>query len=226
MAKTVLVIGATGDVGKGIVNAALEQEWSVVACARDLSKLERWADTRGVSILAGDLLAPGGADAVREALPAIDAVVVAINAPNRVQPLAEWRSDDLSEVFTANVLSHLKAVQTFLPALRDDGVFVGIGGGTADFIIPGMSQLSMSQAALRMMYKGLAKESVHPAALRELIIVSMVNGESKREKAKPEWVTDIEVGRHVCAIIKDPDAFPGPILRLENREQVSRKDTI
>ena len=44
---------------------------------------------------------------------------------------------------------------------------------TADFIFPQMAHVSMTQAAVRMLYRGLAKERTG-AQLRELMIVSMV----------------------------------------------------
>ena len=50
----------------------------------------------------------------------------------------------------------------------------------------------------------------------------MVNGESSRDKAKPDWVTDVDVGRHVCAILDAPITSPGPVLRLKSREQAGR----
>jgi hypothetical protein len=62
------------------------------------------------------------------------------------------------------------------------------------------------------------------AEIRELMIVSMVNGESSRQHAKPEWLSDIEIGRHVCAILDAPANFPGPILQLKSREQVGHAE--
>jgi len=76
-----------------------------------------------------------------------------------------------------------------------------------------------------MMYRGFARERQCGAGLRELMIISMVNGVSKREQARPEWVTDEDVGRHVCAVIATPDQFPGPILQLRSREQVGQPDS-
>jgi NAD(P)-dependent dehydrogenase (short-subunit alcohol dehydrogenase family) len=155
----------------------------------------------------------------------IDAVVVAVNAPNQQQPLLQWSPAALTGLFDANLMTHFIAAKTFIPQLAAGGVFIGIGGGTADFIIPGMTQLSMVQAALRMMYRGIARECRDSkVAIRELIIVSMVNGESKRATADPAWIIDTEVGRHVCAVIADPACFPGPILTLKTKEQAGQPD--
>lgn len=225
--RRLLVIGATGDVGQGIVAIARQRGWRVAAAGRSAEKLARFGpDDPDRVTLVGDLGSEAGAEqlwaAAANALDGIDTVVIAVNAPNALKPLIAWTPAELTGVFDANLMTHFIAAKTFLPKLPSDGVFLGIGGGTADFIIPTMTHVSMTQAAQRMMYRGLARENRDGAAVRELMIVSMVNGESKREKAAPEWVTEMEVGEHVCAIIADPAAFAGPILTLKTREQVGQ----
>lgn len=227
----ILVVGATGDVGLGIVSAALASGRSVVAAGRSVEKLGELAAEQAsdrIAIAVGDLSSEAGAAALWDEAAArfgsIDAVVVAVNAPNRLQPLIEMNIEDLSRIAEANLFTHFIAAKTFLPRLPDDGIFIGIGGGTADFIVPRMTPVSMMQAALRMMYRGFARERKDGARLRELMIVSMVNGRSKRDRAQPEWLTEVEVGRHVCAILDRPDEFPGPILTLAGREQIGRSE--
>jgi NAD(P)-dependent dehydrogenase (short-subunit alcohol dehydrogenase family) len=222
---TLLVVGAGGDVGIGIVTAAIAAGWRVVAAGRNSAKLARFEGS--AAIVTGDLSTEAGAAALWDAASAhgaICAVALSVNAPNIAKPILEWQPDALGGVFATNVLTHFIAAKTFLPRLPADGAFIGIGGGTVDFIIPNSTQLSVAQAAQRMLYRGIARENRGGAAIRELIIVSMVNGESKRDRADESWVTDVEVGRHVCAVLADPAAFPGPILSLKSREQVGQPD--
>lgn len=225
---TLLVIGATGDVGQGIVAAALDSGRKVIAAGRDAAKLERLAAMhtgRALHRVTGDISTEEGAAALWEnasQVGAIDAVVVSVNAPSKLQPLTGWTVDELAGALRANLLSHFIAAKVFAPRLADTALLLAIGGGTADFIPPNMTYMSMAQAALRMMYRGLARERKQGAELRELMIVSMVNGESSRGRAKPEWVTDLDIGRHVCAILDAPGDFPGPILQLKSRDQVGR----
>jgi NAD(P)-dependent dehydrogenase (short-subunit alcohol dehydrogenase family) len=230
--KRLLVVGATGDVGQGIVAAALDAGWRVVAAARDAGKLARLAAAHAGGNLAtvrGDLGDEDSAQALWSGAAAcfggVEAVVVTVNAPNIARPLLDWSPAELRAVLDHNLFTHFIAAKTFIPRLPQDGVFIGIGGGTADFVIPKMGQLSMVQAALRMMYRAIARErrGLGPT-IRELMIVSMVNGESKRANADPAWVTDIEVGRHVCAILADPAAFEGPVTTLKSRDQVGQPD--
>lgn len=226
--RNVLVIGASGDVGQGIVRAALREGWGVVAAARNVDRLAAKLGGPGpdLVICAGDLSTQEGAtalwDAAVGAAGSIDAVVVSVNAPVQTAPLGQWSPQDLAELFAANLLTHFVAAQAMLPRLPEGGLFIGIGGGTADHIIPGIAPLSVVQAGLRMLYRGAARELAGPAQLRELIINSMVNGPGKRAVARPEWLTDDDVGAHVCAILSDPSAFPGPILQLRSRDQVGK----
>lgn len=229
MKRSLLVVGAAGDLGQGIVRTASAQGWSVIAACRDKAKLDRAFEAVPVQTVAGDIASEAGAqslwDAATAAAGQIDAVVVTVNATNRVAPLAEWSRDAMADLLNANLLTHFNTAKVMLPRLPVHGMLIGIGGGTADFVIPKMAPVSVAQAGLRMMYRGFARERQEGAAIRELMVVSMVNGASKRDRAQPEWVTDDEVGRHVCAILDFPEEFPGPILRLERREQVGRADS-
>jgi NAD(P)-dependent dehydrogenase (short-subunit alcohol dehydrogenase family) len=230
--KRLLVAGATGDVGQGIVEAALQSGWRVVGAARDPAKLAALAAVHSgaeLKTVRGDLSTEDGAQALwaaaQSCFAGIEAVVVAVNAPNVARPVLEWRADDLRGVLDSNLMTHFIAAKTFIPRLLDTGTYVGIGGGAADFVIPGMGQLSMVQAGLRMMYKAIARERRGQGpAIRELLIASMVNGASKRAIADPAWLTDLDVGRHACAILADPAAFPGPVVTLTSKDQVGRPD--
>ncbi len=229
--STLLVVGAAGDVGQGIVAAALASGRRVIAAGRKGDSLERIAARHaGQSLFCavGDIATEAGAAALWDAAAAkaggIDAAVISVSASNELKSLMEWNAADLSALLSSNLLVHFIAAKTFVPRLPESGILIGIGGGTADFIIPKMAHVSVSQAAQRMMYRGLARERQAGAQIRELMIVSMVNGESSRDKAKPDWVTDVDVGRHVCAILDAPAAFPGPVLQLKSRDQAGRPD--
>lgn len=231
MGGTLLIVGATGDVGQGIVRSARSEGWTVVAAGRSADKLDRLFGTSagaGLHCCTGDVGSEEGALAMWQAATRlagpVDAVVVSVNAPNRIAPLSQWNGEEVGAVLNANLLTHFHAAKVMLPLLPPTGILIGIGGGTADFVIPGMAPVSIAQAGLRMLYRGLARERKEGAQVRELMIISMVNGESKRDKAQPEWVTDEEVGRHVCAILAAPEQFPGPVLQLKSREQVGQPD--
>jgi NAD(P)-dependent dehydrogenase (short-subunit alcohol dehydrogenase family) len=228
MNKHILVVGASGDVGQGIVEAAVNQGWTVAAGGRDLSKLNsvssRFADGQ-VRAIKGSLASPDEAcrliNEAKADLGQLDAVVVSVNAPNVSRALVDWDIEDLISVFHSNLFTHFHSAKAVLTRLPKDTMLLGIGGGTADFVRADRAQISMAQAALRVMYRGLAKEN--PGRLiRQLQIVAMVNGESTRAQADASWLKDIEVGRHACAIIERPAEFSGPIVVLNSREQIGK----
>lgn len=230
--KTVLVVGASGDVGRGVCAVMAEAGWQVIASARNGAKLEEAVSETGsghIVVVSGDLSsAEGAAQLWRDAqamVGRVDAVVVATSAPLTQCALLDMEPAQLLATMQTNVMTHFHAARSFIPQLAPDGVFIGIGGGTADFLMPKGAHISMAQAALRMMYRGLAKETAKVGpAVRELMIVSMVNGASRRAVADPAWVTDRDVGNHVLAILKSPDSFPGPVLTLQSREQAGHPD--
>ncbi|PKP95044.1 MAG: hypothetical protein CVT77_00085 [Alphaproteobacteria bacterium HGW-Alphaproteobacteria-16] len=226
--KRLLVLGACGDIGQGIVRGAHAQGFRVVAGDRNAERLTRYDDGSGIATVVGELASIDEARALWDAAQApfdgIDAIAIAVNAPNAIKPLMEWTSFEMANVYSTNLLTHFHAIKAMLPRLPANGMLIGIGGGTADFILPKMAQLSMLQAAQRMMYRGFAKECRDGAHVRELMLISMINGERKRDIAEPHWVMDTEVGEHVCAIISDPETFAGPVLRLESREQVGKPE--
>jgi NAD(P)-dependent dehydrogenase (short-subunit alcohol dehydrogenase family) len=138
--------------------------------------------------------------------------------------LLKFDAADLTKVLVGNVITHFVATKTFQARMPAHGVLIGIGGGTADFIFPQQAHISMGQAAMRMMYRGAAKEAKTGAQVHELMIISMVATEKNRDIAQPDWITNVEVGKHVCAIFDSPDKFPKPVLHLRSKAQVGHPE--
>lgn len=71
------------------------------------------------------------------------------------------------------------------------------------------------QAAQRNLYRGLQAEN-REAVIRELMIVSKVNGRGNRHEASAEWLTAEQVGERVVAVVGDPEAAgnSGPVVRM------------
>jgi len=226
--KNAIVIGATGDVGLGIVEALLGAEFNVLAIARNAAKLDQLSAQFGsagnLTTLASNVGTEDDAErTAREALKVMtpDLVVLSVNGTAAATALEGLSPDHLSDVMKDNLLPHLAATKAFVPLLPRGALFVGIGGGMADFIFPGMAAISMAQSAQRTLYRYLAAEPAYQhVVIRELMLVSMIAGASKAGIAEPHWITASDVGRHVIAICADHQAFPGPILMLKSRKQV------
>lgn len=228
MAKTTVVIGATGDVGSGIVAALLQRGGRVIAIGRDAERLAAWrtempADA-DLILVAGRVDTDAGAEhaaaGVRE-IGVPDTVIVTVNGPIATAAVADLTSEGLARVLADNLLLHHAAARAFLPLLPPGGVLLGIGGGMADVVHPGMAATSMSQAAQRVLYRYLAgAPEAEGRHVRELMLCSMIAGKRTAAVAEPHWITADEVGRHVGAVLGDLDGFAGPILMLKSRKQV------
>lgn len=224
-----VVIGATGDVGRGIVRALIERGHAVAAAARNLARLSELHREMGVpnglhivrGALDDDAAAGRLLDAARAVLPAIDGVAVAINAPRERTDLLPLDSDRFAGFLASDLVAHFTAARTFIPALSAAGTYVGIGGGSADFILEGGAHMSIAQAALRMMHRALAHEA-KGRHVRQLTVASVVNGATTRAQADPAWVTAEEIGAQVAAMIERPHDFPQPVWRIARRDGSGR----
>jgi NAD(P)-dependent dehydrogenase (short-subunit alcohol dehydrogenase family) len=228
MMMTVAVLGASGDVGRGIVSVLLERGHAVIAIARDASRLTHWRETIGnpehLRTLVGSVASDSEAAqiAAKTAGARLDAVVVSVNAPRRPAPLLSNSSASYAALIEQDLVSHFAAARAFIPRLESNGILLGIGGGSADFVLNGGIPQSNAQAALRMLYRGLAEECRGRVQVRELIVASVVNGVSNRDRAQPAWVTDREIGAQVAAMIENPAAFNQPIWRIARRDESGR----
>jgi len=231
MKPTILVIGASGDVGRGITSELLRSGYRVVAAGRDSGKLaglqSQLASIGPLQTIAGSVEDAASASALRDRVRALvgplGGVITSVNMPPQTVSLQAMPGPQLLETLRANVVTHLVAASVFVPALEPGGIFLGIGGGMADVVVPGYGAIAMCQAAQRAMYRALAAELPNQnVRLQELMIHSMVAGDSNRATAHPKWITDADVGLHVLAILEKPDLFPETILALKSRKQVGQ----
>jgi len=226
MIRTAVIIGASGDVGRGVTEVLQAADWRVVAVARDLARLAGLGDIR----LAGDMSTPDraahAAEAVRAAVGQPDLVVASINGPVVNRSISVLDGAAFAATFAANVVPHVEAVRAFLPILASGGTYMAVGGGMADLVFPGTAAVSAAQAAQRMIFRHLSADPPRgDVRILELMLYSMIAGHGSAERAEPHWITAGEVGRHVLAVVADPAAFAGPILRLRSRKQVGLPET-
>lgn len=225
--KHVAVVGATGDVGRGIVAELLDAGYSVVAVGRNRDRLDELAQRHAGQKLATQVGSVENRQTGEELAAALkpagrlDAIIVSVNGRQETAPTNETETALIERVFKENVSTHLIASQTLIPVLANGGTYLGIGGGMADNIFSGYAAISMAQSAQRTLFRYLAKEQEGgTVSVKELMLYAMINGESKRDKAEPYWITDREVGRHVVAVLADPATFAGPILALKSKKQI------
>lgn len=221
------IIGATGVVGRGIARALHRAGWQVTAIGRDAGRLAAVASELGgqartiVGTVADDAAAMRTAAQAAEQCGTFDAVITAINRPVSSQPALAMSGEILIDFFRENVVTHHCAAKAFLPLLADGGRYVGIGGGMADFTVPGLVGVSVCQAAQRNLFRFLAQETEERGpSVVELMLYSHIVDPADDATADPRGIRADEVGTHVLAILERPAEFTGPILTLKSRKQV------
>lgn len=215
--RRVLVIGATGDVGNGITAAFLEAGWSVIASSRRenaLLALKRKHEGAALSTIRGDLDTEKDAAALAAAAGELDAVVVTISLPWNAGRLTELTFEALGDHLTGYLRPHSHAAKAFIPTLKEGATYLALGGGTADFVIPGNSGMSMAQAAQRVLTTAWSRESKGKGVIiRELMIHAAVEGYGADLMPGAEVVKQIEVGRRAVEIVEHPE-LKGTVLTI------------
>jgi NAD(P)-dependent dehydrogenase (short-subunit alcohol dehydrogenase family) len=224
--KTICVLGASGNVGNAVMRELLAAGHRIVAVSRSGDKLEKiraaYGSTKRIEILAGDVSSDelaaklSGSLAARFGKP--DAIVASLSSHAADAPMRilDTPTERLKNVFDTNFFSHATAAKALIPSLQPRGVYVGINGGLADFVIPNRGALSMTQSALRALYSVLAQEAQSSKAqVRLLGLYGLVATDQNRAQADDGWISDHQVGERVSQIISQPDAFPGPLLALK-----------
>jgi NAD(P)-dependent dehydrogenase (short-subunit alcohol dehydrogenase family) len=173
--QTVVVAGATGNVGPFVVRSLLEREAGVVVTSRSADKLEELREhlTHHVDearldrlhAFVGDLGDEAEAAALRrriaEAVGPPDAVVAAVGAFVTTPSVLDATATDLQRALGPAVLAHHAIARTFLPAVRDSGgTYMLIQGPLAFELHPelGTDLISIATAAQHMLFRALARQ--------------------------------------------------------------------
>lgn len=213
-----VVVGATGGIGRGVVEAALAAGHRVVAVAPDNDELSRLASdlrsTGTVRTLAGsiddDERGSRLASSLRALRQRLVAVVIAVNAPVRSGRLLDREVDEVMATIRANALVHLVAARQLIPLLSETcggALFIGVCSGAADFPWAGYGEVSVAASALKMLMRVLADEVVgSPVRVRLLQVNSMVRTHKNAGCACESWPSAVEIGRCVVEQIRKYDS--------------------
>jgi NAD(P)-dependent dehydrogenase (short-subunit alcohol dehydrogenase family) len=218
MTSSIIVIGATGNVGRGIVAAAKGRGWTVTAVDRDTTGFDALPqEFDGTTTVVGSLATAEQAAelAGRLDLASAEAVVLAVNIPWSPRPISEITWDQAQAHLEPYLALHFHGATTISAGLPSGAVLVGMGGGMADIPARGMSVVSMAQAAQRMFYRHLERESRASGVLvREVMIKAMVHGFGQPGEPGPGMMGGDDIGHRVCDVVADAAARE-PVVVLE-----------
>jgi NAD(P)-dependent dehydrogenase (short-subunit alcohol dehydrogenase family) len=211
-AGVLVVLGATGCLGREVVAEALRGGHDVVAVARDAVTLDALVAAHpGAALLplAASLSSDAGGDALGERLDALGRPIAGVIAAIRGTPmrgrLLDQPGDFLRRRIDEDLLPHLFAARQLLPRLSASalGRYVLVGGPGADFPWAGYGHHSIAEAALRMLARVLHDEA---RALDVRVHLLGVNAPLRTPQnarhACDAWPSAVAVARRALALAR------------------------
>jgi NAD(P)-dependent dehydrogenase (short-subunit alcohol dehydrogenase family) len=221
----VLVLGASGIVGQGVVRAALEAGYPVIAVDHDgagLSRLQQTHVDSKLVVLEGSVATDTDSAALGKALRRLDrpiaGVVDAVSAGTIRGRLLDHPTTALCQQLESSLLPHLSAARQLLPLLGDarrGGTYVVIGGPGSSVPWLGYGHLSVAAAGLRMLAQVLHDEARAFDVRVQLLSVDLpVCAGRPRTNDCPQWPTALSIGERAMALIQrsTPNGQAGPIV--------------
>ncbi len=213
MKAALIVLGATGAVGRGVVQAALDGGWPVIAIARDVAALDALRQEHGASDFTAISASVGSeADAARlgDELRALGrplgGVVATVCGGSKRGRLLDQPADFLRRTLDEDLLPHLAAARHLLPLLAESdrgGAYVLIGGPGGEHPWAGYGHDSIAAAALRMLARVLHDEArAYPIRVQLLAVDSPLQTDANRKHACSQWPNALSVGRRALALIE------------------------
>jgi NAD(P)-dependent dehydrogenase (short-subunit alcohol dehydrogenase family) len=234
--QTVVVAGATGNVGPFVVRALLERGASVAAPSRSEEKLrglrehlrEHVDETRlrRLHTFVGNLGDERGAAVLRqkisEEVGTPGAVVASVGDYVAAPSLLAARAGELQRALDASLVAHFVLARTFLPVLGDSGgTYVLLQGPLAFELYPGYGGdlVSIATAAQHMLFRALAQEV---AGSRASVVELVGHMHIRDRQAQPTSPLSGEaVGAFVAYLIAGAgDEANGQSIHLRSPEQL------
>lgn len=215
----VVVLGATGGVGRGVVEAALASGRPVIAVARDKAGLQclrgKFPDA-DLSVVAGSISSDGDGERLARDLRKlgrpIGGVVAAVCGSDTRGRLLDHPAAFLRQTLDDDLLPHLAAARHLLPLLSEagrTGTYVLIGGPGADRPWAGYGHRSIATAALRMLARVLHEEARTIGVRVQLLAIdSPVCTELNRAHACEQWPSALAVGQRALALVEPEGVQP------------------
>jgi cyclic-di-GMP-binding biofilm dispersal mediator protein len=158
---SVLVVGASGGLGRAIARELSERGANLLLHGRDRGRLEALGRELHHPTFVGDLRDPAMARLAVTAATSrhgqLDALVCAVGVV-AFGPVAELGDATLEELFAVNVLAPIRLARAALAVLSPGGQIVNVSGIVADQPMAGLAAYSATKAALTAFDTALRRE--------------------------------------------------------------------
>jgi NAD(P)-dependent dehydrogenase (short-subunit alcohol dehydrogenase family) len=235
--QTVVVAGATGNVGSFVVPAALKRGANVVAPSRSEEKLRGLrehlcehvdeTDLGRLHTFVADLGDERGAAVLRrritEQVGTPDAVVASVGDYVAAPSLLDAGPGELQLALDSSLVAHFVIARTFLPVLRDSGgTYVFLQGPLAFELYPGYGGdlVSIATAAQHMLFRALAQELAESRASVVELVGHMYIRDRQAQSTSP--LSGEAVGAFVSYLLAGAgEELHGQSIHLRSPEQLA-----
>ena len=215
MTGALLVLGATGTVGRAVVEAAVEAGRAVVAVARGCSGLKalesRHPDADLTVVRASVSTERGAAKLVaqlRRLGRPIDGVIVALKGGSDRGRILDNGLDALHRRIDEDVAPHIAAARQLLPWLAEQSTgvrYVVVGGPGSTTPWAGYGHRSVAAAALRMLVRVLHEEALPTGVRVQLLdVAAPARTDVNAAHACPQWPRVQAIGQKAVALATAP----------------------
>ena len=198
MSGTAIVTGGSRGLGLALVRGLAAAGWRVVTDARDGDALRDAVSGLGDAVVAvpGDVTDPAHrAELVAAAGGSIDLLVNNAGGlgPSPLPGLADYPLDELTDLFTVNVLAPLGLIQEALPKVAADAVIIDITSDASVEAYEGWGGYGATKAALDHLGRVLGVErpdlrvlTIDPGDMRTQMHQDAFPGEDISDRPSPE----------------------------------------
>jgi NAD(P)-dependent dehydrogenase (short-subunit alcohol dehydrogenase family) len=178
--QTLVVIGATGDLGRGVV-PRLARDYRLVIIYREAELFARLQEENG-----GALTGYGSLERVAEAAPIHGLVHLAGGFATGSA------AADFTKMFSINVLPFAQAVEAISPHLSERGRIVAISAAASQTRPAGLAAYSASKAALNATIETLAKDLRPRGITANALLPTTLDTPANRASMKPDQLVPLE----------------------------------
>jgi 3-oxoacyl-[acyl-carrier protein] reductase len=208
--KTVVVTGAFGALGRGMLRAALDAGARVAA-------IDQAAPVEAAALVGPDGIVEGGVDLADPAAagPAMGRIagafgridgLVNIAGAFRWEMLADGKAETWALMHRVNVMTAAGASRAVLQHMQEGGAIVNIGAGAAIKSGAGMGAYAASKAGVHRLTESLADElkgRVRVNAILPSTIDTPANRKDMPDADFSKWVTPQEIAEVILFLLSD-----------------------
>jgi NADP-dependent 3-hydroxy acid dehydrogenase YdfG len=160
--KNILVVGASGSIGKETAKLLAGSGAKVFICGRNSERIQETAHEAGIPLSQSfivDITKPDDIAAMAKELPPLDALINTAGI-GIIKPFESLTFEDLQQSIEVNLFGTFHLLKSFLPAMKEQkkGLIIHLPGVLGKTPMAGATAYAASKYALNGMMKSLREE--------------------------------------------------------------------